>query len=709
MAEREVVIKISAKNITEAEFKKVRRGLAGIGSSADGTKKRTAALKEGFRDFRNVAGPALGVVTAAAALTAGAIVGVTIAVIKLGERGSALLAVATSFDRLTAAAGESGREMVNVTSKAAKGLITDLEIMAAANKGLLLGLPITSTSMGRLAETAIVLGKAMGQDASKSLDDLITGLGRASPLILDNLGITVKVGEANSVYAAKLGKTTKQLTDAEKKMAFYEATLAAAGAKVEELGGIQLTFGDTVQQGRVAVTKFSDSLSIMIAKSPGLIAGMQTAGNAISRAFGDDKDAVIKGIVESIEFATIFALEFGKQGVNVAIAIKKGFGVVDSVILGVRFAFSELNTEIAEGTVKTLEVAAVMSGYNETLSRAVLAARSAAEASAANTVSLKEQIVESVAAAAGTDTYGQALQTLKLGLEETQFAIVTGTVVQRESNVAMGEATGHVTGLGTAVSLANFQLQSLGPVFDEYKESLATSGEGTRRWAELVSNSFTSTTRVTKSFGITVSRVGGEVFVQSAKMEAAFARFGLTTRAQFNLTAAQARKDFEIITATGKFSAAELTKLWKAYEDARQKASEETTKFTLDQGASLVAGAAGQFAELGGKFKVFAIAEAVIATFQSVAKTWAQWGWPIGIPFAAAALAVGLATVNKIRSQGFREGTENLDFEDFGPGTQAFLHRREAVIPEGGGHRLGGEIAGELARRQGGLREISMF
>ena len=55
--------------------------------------------------------------------------------------------------------------------------------------------------MADMAGAAVTLGQAMGQGPNKSLDDLITALGRSSPLILDNLGLTVKVGEANKEYA----------------------------------------------------------------------------------------------------------------------------------------------------------------------------------------------------------------------------------------------------------------------------------------------------------------------------------------------------------------------------------------------------------------------------------------------------------------------------------------------------------------------------
>lgn len=174
---------------------------------------------------------------------------------ELVSEGLRTEAVVDSFERLSSSIGETSDVMLNATRGATKGLISDLDLMLASNKAILLGLPVTSKEMGGLAAAAVTLGKAMGQDAGKSLDDLITALGRSSPLILDNLGLTVKVGEANETYATKLGIAASALTDGQKKTAFYEAAMEAAEAKVKSLGGVQLTVAD---QGTRLATSFEN-------------------------------------------------------------------------------------------------------------------------------------------------------------------------------------------------------------------------------------------------------------------------------------------------------------------------------------------------------------------------------------------------------------------------------------------------------------------
>ena len=166
---------------------------------------------------------------------------------QFGARASEVEKVRTAFVELTAAAGVSGDAVIAKTKDATKGLITEFDIMAASNKALLLGLEVSEDSMAEMATAATALGQAMKQDAGKSLDDLITALGRGSPLILDNLGLTVQVGKANETYAAELGKAASKLTEAEKKQAFFNAAMGAAREKTAELGGITVTMNDKLE------------------------------------------------------------------------------------------------------------------------------------------------------------------------------------------------------------------------------------------------------------------------------------------------------------------------------------------------------------------------------------------------------------------------------------------------------------------------------
>ena len=177
------------------------------------------------------------------------------------DRGTKLAPVEQSFNRLASSIRQNAGEMLSNMKTASRGLVSEFDLMQSANKAMLLGLPVTAESMGTLTNAATTLGRAMGQTATKSVDDLITALGRSSPMILDNLGITVKVGEANEAYAKKLGKTVDALTDAEKKTAFYEAAMAKAKEMTEALGDQTETLGEII--GRVW-TSFGDNVTAVV-------------------------------------------------------------------------------------------------------------------------------------------------------------------------------------------------------------------------------------------------------------------------------------------------------------------------------------------------------------------------------------------------------------------------------------------------------------
>jgi hypothetical protein len=221
----------------------------------DATKKveqATEGVAKASQGMSVALGAAVG--TLAGNLVARGLASITSEMGRMWEQSQRLGSVQTAFGRLASGAGADASEMLRVMREGTQGLVSNLDMMQSANKAMLLGLPVTTESMGTMAEAATKLGRAMGQDATKSLDDLITALGRSSPLILDNLGLTVKVGEANEAYAKTLHKTADALTDAEKKMAFYVAAMDAARTKAKELGDTQLTLSEQFTRAWTSVT-----------------------------------------------------------------------------------------------------------------------------------------------------------------------------------------------------------------------------------------------------------------------------------------------------------------------------------------------------------------------------------------------------------------------------------------------------------------------
>ncbi len=133
-----------------------------------------------------------------------------------------------SFDVLAAGVGQSSDKMLDAMQRASDGMVSDNELILGANKAMLLGVAKNSDELGRLLEASRVLGQAMGQDVGKSFDDLVIGLGRLSPQILDNLGIANEGEQMFENYAKSVGRTADSLTKAEKRQILLNKVMEAA-------------------------------------------------------------------------------------------------------------------------------------------------------------------------------------------------------------------------------------------------------------------------------------------------------------------------------------------------------------------------------------------------------------------------------------------------------------------------------------------------
>jgi hypothetical protein len=101
----------------------------------------------------------------------------------------------------------------------------------------LLGVANSAEEFATLMAIARDRAQQMGTTTAQAFNDLVTGLGRGSPMILDNLGITISVTEANKAYAAQLGKNVSALTEAEQKQALINAVLQQGKETLDKTGG----------------------------------------------------------------------------------------------------------------------------------------------------------------------------------------------------------------------------------------------------------------------------------------------------------------------------------------------------------------------------------------------------------------------------------------------------------------------------------------
>jgi len=161
--------------------------------------------------------------------------GVAMGAIHKGVELTKLAADAVNVEKAFRNLSKEPDKMLQAMKKAVGGTIAEFELMKQFNQAALLGLPLDRfDEMISIARGAAV---ATGQSMDFMLNSIVTGIGRQSKLMIDNLGILVSVEDANNKYAASLRKTSSQLTDLEKKTAFANAVLDAGAKNLENMGG----------------------------------------------------------------------------------------------------------------------------------------------------------------------------------------------------------------------------------------------------------------------------------------------------------------------------------------------------------------------------------------------------------------------------------------------------------------------------------------
>ena len=223
--------------------------------------------------------------------------------------------------------------------KAVNGTVDDMALMEQANNAMMLGVVSSDEEMAQLFDTAQRLGQALGVDTKDAVNSLVTGMGRQSKLMLDNLGIMVNMEDAYETYAESLGKTTEELTDAEKKTAFNNATLEESQRLVSQLGDETLDNSSKMAQMTTALSNASVSLGEALAPAVIIAAEAITAlANAMAKLFTwndrleEQYNTHFKILTESEVAMRDYRQEVEKMGEQQIIdGIREVGGVLDTV------------------------------------------------------------------------------------------------------------------------------------------------------------------------------------------------------------------------------------------------------------------------------------------------------------------------------------------------------------------------------------------
>ena len=192
----------------------IRASLDQLGKDLEGAKKQVQGTLKKIEDtpfvklgakvnesLGTIAKVGLGGVTVAAA---GALAGMG----KLATDALPLQGVADAFAGIT----ENASEALGVLREGSLGMVRDTDLMQSYNQAAQL---VSKSFADQLPDAMQYLSKvsaATGEDMGFLLDSLVKGVGRLSPMILDNLAIQVSTSEATERAAKMFGVEASALT-----------------------------------------------------------------------------------------------------------------------------------------------------------------------------------------------------------------------------------------------------------------------------------------------------------------------------------------------------------------------------------------------------------------------------------------------------------------------------------------------------------------
>jgi hypothetical protein len=230
-------------------------------------------------------------VVGALASMAGALKAIEAAGERLGQR--------RALERALKADGIAINDFIGKLKELSNNQIATSDIILASNRAIALG--ISKDDIPGLLEAATKASVALGVTASKAFQDITTGVGRASPLILDNLGIMIDATTVFVDYAKKIGVATSELTKQQRTAAIAAAAIKGAAKGAEDFSDAQSRVTVAIGRASAGLKEWYERTVDAIAQNKALAVSIEETTDAISdfatgigvltEAFGQAGDA----------------------------------------------------------------------------------------------------------------------------------------------------------------------------------------------------------------------------------------------------------------------------------------------------------------------------------------------------------------------------------------------------------------------------------
>lgn len=258
--------------------------------------------------------------------------------------------ITTAFEKL------DKPELLNNLRAETKGLVTDLDLMQSAVRAQNFGIPLNN--LGTLLKFAQQRAQETGESVDYLVESIINGIGRKSPLILDNLGIS----------ASRLQAQVKKTGD------FAGGVIQIVNEELEKQGDLSLTSADKQAQASVKVqnaqlkigekllfvqdvvsdlkSRFADWLtSVAYEYLPKILSGIENYLNKLIDIYnGNEKVRIgVQGIIAAFKILLNTVVFVIKTQMKLIEGLVDGLSAATNLDFdGVKNAFSRTKNEISK-------------------------------------------------------------------------------------------------------------------------------------------------------------------------------------------------------------------------------------------------------------------------------------------------------------------------------------------------------------------------
>ena len=326
-------IVISALNKASGDLNKLKQDITGVKDA--GEKGGTAV--QGFGD-------SLGGMMSKAALVAGAVAGVGLAmkeVYETAKEGAELEYARTRFDNLAASIGTVSDALLSDLKDATSGMMSDAELVAGAADFMALGLAKSHDEVVRLTSVAGALGMNMNQ--------LVLTLTNQTTMRFDALGVSVDGFDAKVKALEESGLSASE--------AFSEAFLQQAEEQIERVGEKSETSAGQVQIMESAFKNLGDAIKMTMADA---MDGLAPALANVAEGLTENVNVSVqwKEAIDQLKFARDKDLISGAEYRDLLkdIGIHSGMGAVTAQQLATaQAAVNQIYGYAADGVITYTE------------------------------------------------------------------------------------------------------------------------------------------------------------------------------------------------------------------------------------------------------------------------------------------------------------------------------------------------------------------